>query len=887
MEHDLIRFTAFIVLALAQSGLAGDGGFFLGRVSGVSGVDAFDDVRVILSGPGVLETVTPDSRGQFAFYGIVDGDYAVTVRKPGFESAPAHPFRMERGALVSAGSAEPEFVLRELDADVFVFHWEEDQSTAGYEYQANVAEPLEVEFLDEEVATFDSSSANQLLYDYNISLLDEDGVAWTSEHAYRLLRTMEMIPQQRRIPHREQSLTASRWFIARTQLQDDIQISGDGEGPKTVWIAEDVFVNASPKLSRVAGKRGIYYSQRLHHALVRFVTDNGGDEDASERILRERYGLTTRIKEHTTYEALTASTTMESASRFQSFHSEEIVQLINTLEEIPAGMHTVPGLRFLVRRLDGTPNPWNPSAPAIAWTHAGYIEFMDAAFDTSSVLHTHRLIIHEKAHFLWAHLFDEQVKQDWIQLGGWYRDANAASGWVTTKQTEFVSAYAHGVNPNEDMAESISHFIINPQKLRSRSIGKYEFVRDRIMQGNIYISKIREDLTFVVYNLFPDYVFPGKIRRVDIKVGGAAAEDKHVEIEIELHALNQVLEGAAYANARIYSDAGTYRDVRLRPVGVPSGTPGTVLSGSFLLSRFAKAGYWRPQQIKIVDEHGNQRLEGVNDFGWSLFVNNPLEDVVRPRYVSNTASLSMSTEAREGSEVQIIHATWSVDENSGSMREHEGCAASLNDELPDTYRVDRYGMYEPEQKVCTVDFVMPHYMPSSVYTLNYVWMIDRASNFGRSYFGHPNHGLRPEDSVVDEPGPQIELITSDGDTEPPELDLNNIQISAEPTNPDTPNGETLVTLEFRSRDNISGLKVAGLRLRDPQGITHHFWVNTAASSSLFPVGDPSLWADYTWSVILPAGSAPGTWGLAETTLRDRAGNFKAYDFTEIIHFEVE
>ena len=61
----------------------------MGRVSGVSGVDAFDDVRVILSGLGVLETATPDSRGQFAFCGIADGDYVVKVRKPGFESTPA------------------------------------------------------------------------------------------------------------------------------------------------------------------------------------------------------------------------------------------------------------------------------------------------------------------------------------------------------------------------------------------------------------------------------------------------------------------------------------------------------------------------------------------------------------------------------------------------------------------------------------------------------------------------------------------------------------------------------------------------------------------------------------------------------------------------------
>ena len=68
---------------------------------------------------------------------------------------------------------------------------------------------------------------------------------------------------------------------------------------------------------------------------------------------------------------------------------------------------------------------------------------MDLAFLSGSVQHMHRLILHEKAHFLWAHVFDEQLKEDWTALGGWYRDPGSSSGWSTTRQTEFVSGYAH------------------------------------------------------------------------------------------------------------------------------------------------------------------------------------------------------------------------------------------------------------------------------------------------------------------------------------------------------------------------------------------------------------------------------------------------------------
>ena len=146
-------------------------------------------------------------------------------------------------------------------------------------------------------------------------------------------------------------------------------------------------------------------------------------------------------------------------------------------------MHKTQGLTHLVRRLDGTPHPLDPLAAAIAWTQDGYIEFMDKAFLSSDLDHIHRLVIHEKAHFLWEHVFDQQTRDDWARVGRWYEDPAQPSGWSTTSTTEFVSAYAHAHNPNEDMAESISYFIIAPDKLRSRSVAKYEFIRDGSCRG--------------------------------------------------------------------------------------------------------------------------------------------------------------------------------------------------------------------------------------------------------------------------------------------------------------------------------------------------------------------------------------------------------------------
>ena len=859
-------------------------GIYMGHVSGVEGPGVFDDVEVLLTcGYRSLERTVPAPDGAFVFTGLPDGRYAVSVRKTGYRGPPARPFLLEGGVITSPppGEIDREYVLAPLDPHTFVYHWEEDQSTAGYDYAAHVNQPLVVEFLGEPIEVSDSTSAIRLNRNYSILLVDSASSSWTREHAYRLLETMKTIPQDDRPSFEADSRRPSRWLITSEHVENDIRITGGTGTDRTVLISEEAFVYASPRIALIEGKRGKYYSQRLHHALVRFVTDNGRDEDAYEKILQERFGITTRITDHTTYRELTAHTTGEGASRFQKFHSEEIVQIINIFEEMPAGMHKIPELKYLVRRLDGTPNPLYGEVPAVAWTGAGYIEFMDQAFLQPSISGVHRLILHEKAHFLWAHLFDDRLKADWIELGGWYEDVRSPSRWSTTKQTEFVSAYAHQKNPDEDMAESIAFFVINPDKLKSRAIGKYDFVRDRIMQGNFYISQIREDLTFEVYNLYPDYVFPGKIRRVDIRVTGAPEQEKTVHIEIELHALDRVLEGAQGALMRVVSEVGTWKDVFLYPNG--GAETGTVLSGGFALSKFAKAGYWTPIQIQLWDPAGNQRFERGDDFGWRLYVNNPLEDVTPPRYVRNSASLTKSVETREGREIQVIRSSWQVEEDSGISE----CHADINDELLETYRFEAQGDYHSNSKRCVVLFLMPHYMPSSVYTMNYIRMVDIALNRSGVYFRHPGKGLRGIDTVVDETAQQIELITENPDTEAPQVDLNAIQISAVPTNPDAPNGETLVTLTFRIRDNIAGFTQAYLNLRDPQGIEHGFWVQDPNRDDLFPTGDPARWTTYTWNVVLPEGSAPGTWGLADFTVRDRAENFRQYDFTEIIHFDVE
>ena len=861
------------VLGLAGSAAAAEQGpdSLTGEIAGYQG--AWSDVEVLLTAKGVLRVATPDSFGRFRFDGLAAGRYAVKVHAGGHRTTPARMVDVPQWG----GPSEP-FDLTPVPTDPFVFHWEQDQSTAGTEYAAAVNRPHEIEFEDEPVRVADNSSAHALAHGYNMLLVDSDEASWSQEHAWRLLATMRSIPQETRDPYGAQSLVASQWLLTPRHLEGDIEVRTDRSSP-VVLVSEAAFVHANPRIATVDGKRGIWFSKRLHHALVRYVTDNGRDVDAYERIFEERYGVTTEIRD---YAALTRWTTGEGAGRFQRFHPEEIVTLLNMLEEFPSGMRKTQGLTHLVRRLDGTPHPVYPGAPAVAWPDAGYIEFMDTAFLSSDVDYIHRLVIHEKAHFLWAHVFDQRTRDDWARVGGWYEDPQSPSGWSTTKTTEFVSAYGQLKDPNEDMAETISYFIIEPDKLRDRSVAKYEFVRDRIMQGNQHLSRyrylpqFRKDLAFRVYNLFPD---PGKVRRVDIAVRGGAREDKEIRVEIELHAIDRDLEGAAWAATRVFSSVGTFFDLFLQPVDGNGRRieRGTVLVGTMKLSRYSKAGYWLPGQLKIGDRVGNERYQR-GGFGWKLYVDNSLEELVPPAYVPGTARFDMGRDrVVEGRVVQSIEATWEVSENN-LMREGRPCHASINDEILSTYALGQYGAFEPAGNLCRVDFLMPDYMPSSTYSLDDVRMVDRASNWGGTTF---------TSEPGDEEPRRIRLRTANPDTEPPELDLNRMSIDAAPTNPEQPNGETIVRFSFRVRDNISGYMDGAIVLRDPQGISHYVYVRYADRDLVFPREDPTRWEELTVVHVLPPGSAPGTWGVANVRLADRAQNSVHHDFTEVIHFTVD
>lgn len=833
----------------------------------LTGLEQGDKAVVSISSSEYLATMSLDADGEYSFSNVPAGSHAVKVDISGYNTVQA-----QKVIVGEDGSVQPQEPLRIAitkksdDPNTWNFSWEEDASTAGYTTTSHVNVQPEVEFLGKKIVPSDVPSMSILMNDYRIILVDDEE-PWTQEFAYRLLETMKTIP----VKYYE--MKQGKFKLTSESLSDDIEVTDLGDGYE-VRISKDAFYYANPYLVNLDGVRGRFFSKRLHHAMVNYVTNFGQDEDRAHQILVERFGCEIM---NVDYAALTAGITNEDETHFQKFVPSELVAIINMFEELPEGFHKTPHLNYLIRRINGMKHPLYPDAAAVSWcVDNGYIEFMESAFGgNNEQFDTQRLILHEKTHFLWAYSFSDEIKNDWAEVGGWYKDPNTEEGWSTTKDVEFVTQYAHGKNPNEDMAESVAYYLKNPDKLESRAPEKYEFIRDRIMHGTRYISQIRSDLTFEVLNLYPDYDYPGKIKRLDIKVEGAPEEDKTLTLEVELNDLEGFEDGASNGITRVSSpvfyDNGEkcsqFYDLWIAPVDGNN----HLLRGSITISKYSKSGYWTAGDITINDEQGNQRFEGRNDCVWNCYINNSEEDVEAPKYVPNSLNYELTDTIVDGHKAQNLHVSYKITDNKGIDRTF----VRIN-RANSGYNYDTYGTWDPETQTAHIDILVTEYFPTGDYWATDIAFYDYAQTCKSVYF---------TDNPEDQPIKKIYIQTADPDTIPAELDLNRITVYAEPTHPEAPDGETKVTIHFYARDDKSGFGHCSYNLRDPQGVDHFEWFYHENFYTTYYVGDPTVWTHYTIKCVLPQGSAPGIWGLSALALCDKAGNDKTYNFVETLIFE--
>jgi hypothetical protein len=133
----------------------------------------------------------------------------------------------------------------------------------------------------------------------------------------------------------------SRWTLTADHVQDDITIAVNvTSGEQRVRISAAAFAHATPQVVTLDGVRGAFFSKRLYHAVVRFITKDGTDTKAVEHIMNTRFGCSIESSppmNTAQYTALTAATTAEDGGRFQmwSVHPKEPLLILEMFEELP------------------------------------------------------------------------------------------------------------------------------------------------------------------------------------------------------------------------------------------------------------------------------------------------------------------------------------------------------------------------------------------------------------------------------------------------------------------------------------------------------------------------------------------------------------------------
>jgi len=807
------------------------------------------------------------------------------------------------------------FTLTEATEGDYTYNWVDDGSAAGHSTQSYIAEPTEIIVLNDTVNVPTDFSSIKLRTEYGIVLSDSIK-PWTNEDSYRLYKMFSNLPYD---PYGEGSNidfstgenVRGVFMLTDLELSDDITINNGGEIPYAT-VSQSAFTYANPQIVKLDGIRGKFYSKRLYHTVVNFITDFGNKEEVLNWLARESFGIKfVKPSEFSEVFGEENGTFMgDDNSNFQDYYNTEKLEILSMFEELPEGFHKQEGLQYLVRRIDGQehPDPTYKPAAAIAWTGLKTIEFMSKGFIGGNLSDTRRLILHEKAHFLWEYTFDDTTKNDWTELGGWFEDPTSASGWSTYNTTEFVSAYAHAKNPNEDMAESIAIYLTNPDRLINVSQKKYEFIRDRIMHGTRYVSIIREDLTFTVYNLYPDYTFPGKIVELDLKVEGGAEEDKTITMEVRLASEDPAIDGATEVYTRFASSIGTIFDIRLYP---KNGTIDSVLVGSATISKHAKNGYWNMGSASVTDQVGNKRYENTSTVGAKLFISNPLEDITPPKFldyvitrIDSTFNANGNIDANgEPGQAIKVNSTW---EEPLNLAYGNGAIARIDFPNPDQaetyYKEVRTYTKNPNDTIKEVEgyFFMEDYYPTGYYSITQMYTYDEAGNNSWVQFSNnpDNNGWINNFSNFGALKDSVYIETKYPDIVKPEIDLNNISVVAEPTNPTAPNGETRVDINFSARDLSdfpgyeAGIGNVNLTLRDPKGIKFGYQTGNGTmnhpdidTGDTEPVLD-SIWRNYRFDLVLPQGSAAGVWGISDIVIVDKVGNTKSYNFEEYVRFDI-
>ena len=262
-----------------------DNGVITGTISGLT----VDRAVVTASGRGELHTVLANG-DSFRFDSLnPEIEYTIKVQAEGLRL---------KGLVTTRPGENLSLMMHPMPSligdDTFHFVWDgEGENVSGLEYASAVNKPVKVTVHGVEKDIPNIAAAQILYRDYNVVLDDSGQLPWTQDHAYRLLETMKQVPQKHcyngtdfstALKCNSSRAQRSIWTLTTQKINNDLQINGEN-----ITLATDAFTYANPAIATVDGRKGRFFSKRLHHAVVRKVTKNGNDLEMANYILENRF----------------------------------------------------------------------------------------------------------------------------------------------------------------------------------------------------------------------------------------------------------------------------------------------------------------------------------------------------------------------------------------------------------------------------------------------------------------------------------------------------------------------------------------------------------------------------------------------------------------------
>ena len=292
----------------------------------------------------VKSTDTPNA----ASFNLDTGDWAIKIDATGY----TYP---SQKVITIPDNISATFALTEMMGGNYTYNWVDDDSAAGHATQSYIAEPTEIIVLNDTISVPTDFSSIKLRTEYGV-VLSDDKEKWTNEDAYRLYKMFSNLPYNKfgegsTINYGTGENIRGVFYLSKDEIYEDISIEKK-DGIPHATVSQSAFTYAEPQIVKIDGIRGKFFSKRLYHAVVNFITDFANNDEVLNWLARERFGI--RFLKPSEFAEVfneNEGTFMgDDKSNFQEFYKTEKLEILAMFEELPEGFHKQEGLAVFSKK---------------------------------------------------------------------------------------------------------------------------------------------------------------------------------------------------------------------------------------------------------------------------------------------------------------------------------------------------------------------------------------------------------------------------------------------------------------------------------------------------------------------------------------------------------